>query len=62
MKKLVGLLVAVLLAAPVGQADTVIFVQGTNNVNPLHPRNPAAVQFAELFHGSLNTAGTLSCY
>lgn len=57
MKKLVGLLVAVLLAAPVAHADTVIFVQGTNDVNPLHPRNPAAVQFAELFHGSLNTAG-----
>ena len=59
MKKLVGLLVAVLLvvAAPVAHADTVIFVQGTNDLNPLHPRNPAAVQFAELFHGSLNTAG-----
>src|SRR5262245_45097411 len=60
MKRLVGLLVAVLLvvAAPVAEADTVIFVQGTNNANPFEPPNPAAAQFAQLFQGSLNTAGT----
>jgi PE-PPE domain len=60
MKRLVGLLVAVLLvgAAPVAEADTVIFVQGTNNANPFDPPNPAAAQFAQLFQGSLNTAGT----
>jgi hypothetical protein len=59
MKKMVGLLVAMLLvcAVPVARADTVIFVQGTNDVNPSDPPNPAAVQFAQLFHGSLNTAG-----
>ncbi len=60
MKRLVGLLVAVMLvgAAPVAEADTVIFVQGTNNANPFDTPNPAATQFAELFQGSLNTAGT----
>ncbi len=59
MKKMVGLLVAMLLvcAVPVARADTVIFVQGTNDVNPSDPPNPAAVQFAQLFRGSLNTAG-----
>ncbi|HET7664708.1 MAG TPA: hypothetical protein VFK56_01210, partial [Mycobacterium sp.] len=59
MKKMVVLLVAMLLvcAVPVARADTVIFVQGTNDANPFNPPNPAPVQFAQLFHGSLNTAG-----